>query len=290
VSTESIASPPTPVGSPQPCARCGALLADDQRYCLECGERQVPISSVLLGGVPAIAGTQSQPQSPQPPASGSPSPPEDSAGRSSAVTVIAGVGVLLLAMGVGVLIGRSGASRPAAAPAEVITVAPSGAATTPVEQPAATPFSGDWPAGTNGYTVQLQKLGEAGSAVSAVEAAKSSASGQGAKGVGALKSGDFASLTAGSYIVYSGVYHKRAEAEKALKALKKNFPHAEVIKVSKAASSSPAKTSKASTGAADPGASQAHPAPPSVIEALKKNKNESAEERSKNIPNVVETG
>jgi hypothetical protein len=293
VSTESIASPPTPVGSPQPCARCGAPLADDQRYCLECGERRVPMSSVLLGGAPAVAGSGSQPQGPPPPASGSPSPSDDSAGRNSAVTVIAGVGVLLLAMGVGVLIGRSSSSRPATPPAEVINVgsgAASGAATTPVEQSAAAPFSDDWPAGTNGYTVQLQKLGETGTAVSAVEAAKSSASGKGAKAVGALKSGDFSSLTAGSYIVYSGVYHKQAEAEKAAKALKKNFPHAEVIKVSKAASSSSAKTSKASTGAADPGASQAHPAPPSVIENLKKNKNESAEERSKNIPNVVETG
>jgi hypothetical protein len=293
VSTESIASPPNPVGSPQPCARCGAPLADDQRYCLECGERQVPMSSVLLGGAPSRAASHSQPQGPPPPTNGSASQPSDSAGRNGAVTVIAGVGVLLLAMGVGVLIGRSGGSRPAAAPAEVISVGPgaaSGTAATPAEPSAATPFSDDWPSGTNGYTVQLQKLPEAGTAVSAVDAAKSSASGKGAKAVGALKSGDFSSLTAGSYIVYSGVYRKQAEAEKALKALKKSFPHASLIKISKAASSSSAKTSKASTGAADPGASEAHPAPPSVIEGQKKNKNESAEEKSRNIPNVVETG
>jgi hypothetical protein len=44
--------------------------------------------------------------------------------------VIAGVGVLLLAMGVGVLIGRSGNSKPAAAPAQVISVAQPGATTT----------------------------------------------------------------------------------------------------------------------------------------------------------------
>ena len=49
---------------------------------------------------------------------------------------------------------------------------------------------------------------------------------KGAKGVGALKSEDFSSLKAGSYIVYSGVYHKKPEAEKALAGLKKSFPGA----------------------------------------------------------------
>src|SRR5271155_2761706 len=103
------------------CAACGAPLADDQRYCLECGERRAPMSSVLLGGPPS--GGLTQPQA----AAMAPPPPSgsalaDSAGRGNAVTVIAGVGVLLLAMGVGVLIGRSSASKPSAAPAQVISV------------------------------------------------------------------------------------------------------------------------------------------------------------------------
>jgi hypothetical protein len=58
--------------------------------------------------------------------------------RNNVLTLIAGIGVLLLAMGVGVLIGRSGGASAAATPApQVITVggaagaASTGAATTP---------------------------------------------------------------------------------------------------------------------------------------------------------------
>jgi hypothetical protein len=122
LSTESIASPSSsPAAGDELCAACGAPLAGDQRYCLECGERRAPMSSVLLGGPPSGDRSQSQapPMVPPPPASTAP----DSAGRGgNAVTVIAGVGVLLLAMGVGVLIGRSSAPKQSAAPAQTISV------------------------------------------------------------------------------------------------------------------------------------------------------------------------
>ncbi|MHB8233850.1 MAG: hypothetical protein ACYDHT_04280, partial [Solirubrobacteraceae bacterium] len=49
VSSESIASQPPP-GAAETCSSCGAPLAGDQRYCLECGERHVPMSSLLAGG------------------------------------------------------------------------------------------------------------------------------------------------------------------------------------------------------------------------------------------------
>lgn len=81
------------------CANCGSALAPDQRYCLECGERrgQARFSA-------------------EPSTKGQPVAREESARRagprfSSASTLIAGVGTLLLAMGIGVLIGRSGPSR-----------------------------------------------------------------------------------------------------------------------------------------------------------------------------------
>jgi len=97
------------------------------------------MSSVLLGG--PQSGGLSQPQAP--PAAPAPhgSALADGAGRGNAVTVIAGVGVLLLAMGVGVLIGRSSASsKPSAAPASVITVQPGATTTGATSTPAtATP-------------------------------------------------------------------------------------------------------------------------------------------------------
>jgi len=207
--------------------------------------------------------------------------------RNNTLTVIAGVGVLLLAMGVGVLIGRAGASKQSAAPAQVITLASPTSAGTGTGSTEAS-FTGDWPSGTSGYTVQLQTLPQSGTAVSAVEAAKTAASTKGAKAVGALKSEEFRSLTDGSYVIYSGVYHKKPEAEKALGALKKSFPGAKVVKVSNGESSSSAGSSGARSGAA--GSNENHPAPPSVLNSLKGTKGKSYAEKSKNLPDVVETG
>lgn len=289
-------SPPTAVGAT--CAACGAPLAGDQRYCLQCGERAPAMSSVLAGTSLQSPPAASPPGSPVPPGLAPPglpgAPGED--GRNNALTVIAGVGVLLLAMGIGVLIGRSTSSKPSAgstAP-QVITVGSSAAAgTTPG---AAEAFTSDWPAGSGGYTVQLESLPTASTQVSAVQSAKSSAEGKGAKQVGALKTDEFSGMTAGSYIVYSGRYTKKAEAEKALKGLKKSFPGASVLKVGSgsAAASGAGKTPAAGgAGAAGKGGSGSdinHPAPPSVLNELHKSKGKSYEEKSKNLPNVVSTG
>jgi hypothetical protein len=245
--------------------------------------------SNFLRGESAVASPGAH--SPAPPSS----PPgpfsSGSAGgqRNNTLTVIAGVGVLLLAMGVGVLIGRSSGSskQPAAAP-QVISVASAptttGASTT---QASETSFTSTWPAGKSGYTVQLQTLPESGTTVSAVESAKSAATGKGAKAVGALKSEEFTSLTTGSYVIYSGVYTKKAEAEKALTGVKKSFPGAKVIKVSNGGGS--ASTSEPpSTSPGGVGQSENRPAPPSVLKSLKSVKGKSYEEKSKNLPDVVE--
>jgi hypothetical protein len=131
LSIESIASPTPSADVVESCAACAAPLADDQRYCLECGERRAPMSSVLLGGPPVSADSQLSSTTPPAPFPAQGSPVATGAGqRGNTVTVIAGVGVLLLAMGVGVLIGRSGNSKPAAVPAQVISVAQPGATTT----------------------------------------------------------------------------------------------------------------------------------------------------------------
>lgn len=248
------------------------------------------MSSVLAGGPPSVERSQPAPPTPaKPPASASSSgtrPVDDDRQRNNTLTVIAGVGVLLLAMGVGVLIGRAGASSQRAAPAQVISVASAPSAGTATTAPAEASFSDDWPSGSSGYTVQLQTLPQSGTAVSAVDAAKSAAGVKGAKAVGALKSEDFSSLPAGSYVIYSGVYRKRAEAEKALSGLKKSFPTAKVIVVSNGGSS--ASPGGSSSGAV--GSSESHPAPPSVLNSLKSARGKSYEEKSKNLPNVVETG
>jgi septal ring-binding cell division protein DamX len=304
-SIESIASHPSPAAPAASCSACAAPLAEDQRYCLQCGERATPISSVLAGLPPALAAgvgaTVNGPGPPHaplaPPAAAAPSPPGvpgggEAPGRGNAVTVIAGVGVLLLAMGIGVLIGRSGGAKPSgAAAAQVITVssAPAAGAT-----PAGESFTGGWPAGASGYTVQLQALPAASTQVSAVQAAKSAAEGKGAKSVGVLKSDEFTGLPAGDYIVYSGRYSKRAEAEKALAGLKKSFPGASVQHVGASGGVSGGKgaagTGRNGGGKSGVGSSPSNPAPPTVVESLKGKSGKNYEQESKNLPNVVSTG
>jgi hypothetical protein len=191
-------------------------------------------------------------------------------------------------MGVGVLIGRSAGSGGgrAAGPAVVSVASP----TAPAAANAATSessFKSSWPAGTSGYTVQLQTLPLSGTKVSAVEAAKAAASAKGAKNVGALKSEDFSSLEGESYVIYSGVYHKRAEARKALGVIRTG---AKVIAVSNKGGGAAAAGAKEPLPPAKANPSYSHPAPPSVVESLHKTKGQSYEQHSKNLPNVISTG
>jgi hypothetical protein len=124
--------------------------------------------------------------------------------------------------------------------------------------------------------------------VSAVQAAKTAAGAKGAREVGALKSDDFAGLGSGSYVIYSGVYHARAQATKALARLKKTFPGASVIKVSGESSrSSGTSSSGVAAGGSGAGAGSAHPAPPS---AGHHKSGQSYEQESRNLPDVISTG
>jgi hypothetical protein len=161
---------------------------------------------------------------------------------------LVGVGVVAVVLGVGVLIGRSvsGTTKKAAAP-QVISVGGAPTAAAAGGHTAAAAFKSDWPAGKDGWTVQLQALSKDGTQPAAVAAAKSAAQGKGAPNVGALDSDQYPSLDGGQYVVYSGMFKNQAQATKALNGLKKNFPKAKVVHVSRNAGSSgstngPAKT------------------------------------------------
>jgi hypothetical protein len=98
------------------CANCGARLAGDQRYCVECGERRgkprysLPGSGGNTSTRPASARRQRRTLS----------------GNSA---LLGGIAVLLIAMGVGVLIGRTSSSSSPRGAAQVITVQASAPAT-----------------------------------------------------------------------------------------------------------------------------------------------------------------
>lgn len=237
----------------EPCANCGALLARDQRYCLECGTRRAGMGALL-----SDAGDPRRPPAPlttERITAEAPTPLLDSPWRLDA-GLLAGVGCLLLALLVGVLIGRSGGGddKQQAATPQVVTVAQPGAGGAAAATPAA--FTSDWPAGKRGFTVQLQSLPKDGTDAAAVATAKQAATAKGATGVGALDSDAHSSLDPGSYLIYSGQYADRKAAKAALGKLKAKFPDATVVEVADTA----AKTSSgggASAGDAATGKTKA---------------------------------
>lgn len=119
-----------------PCRACGAPLAEDQRYCLQCGTRRaearLPFLDILgrRGGAPAAVTATTVGSRP------------GGGGRlsrmSASTAAIAGVACLLLALGTGVLIGGlgDGGSSSAATP-QVISVGGAAPAAAPAASSAA---------------------------------------------------------------------------------------------------------------------------------------------------------
>jgi zinc ribbon protein len=121
-STSTMEAPTTELTSPlattstDRCPNCGAQMAPDQRYCIQCGERRsggglrdaLPRTQTAA---PAAAATRQRPW------------------LSPSSSLIAGVATLLLALGVGVLIGRSGDHGTRATAPQVVTVTAGAAGT-----------------------------------------------------------------------------------------------------------------------------------------------------------------
>ena len=224
------ADPPTQVhGAPgERCATCAVPLAPDQRYCLECGTRRaaprVPVAAALPAGAPALV----QRETVLPP---TPMAPVQRLGGIWGVAAL-----LLVALGVGVVIGRSGEDAPvAAAPAPVI-VGASPTGTTAVAAVAGGAAADEWP-DQDGFTVQLGELPKDGTDQAAADAAKAAATAKGAADVGVLDAGAHG-LTAGNLVLYSGVFTTRKQATAALADVRDAYPDARVIAVKATGSAS----------------------------------------------------
>ena len=111
----SRAQPTISAGLSERCTECDAQLAPDQRYCVECGHRRgdarFPITEAPARRAPAAA-----------------APPRRRFRPSASSTLVAGIGTLLLAMAVGVLIGRSSDHSGGSGKPVVVTVGGAGAA------------------------------------------------------------------------------------------------------------------------------------------------------------------
>jgi hypothetical protein len=227
-------TPPPPVGADVGgvCPRCGTPYEPYQEYCLECGlrlpvargvvaylshhwRRRIPwypgdwIWPVLLGLViaalaaaGAILATRDD-ESSAPitqVATGPPTIPEDTGPTGTEPT-------------------GTGAEPP-----------PAGTETEPVEPAPPPPPTGagglvEWPPGQSGYTVVLSSSPESAGRAAPVRAAQNALQ-QGLTDVGVLNSSEFSSLHPGYWVVFSGIYNSRQEAQAALDTARASYPQA----------------------------------------------------------------
>jgi hypothetical protein len=219
------------------CPRCGTPYAPKQEYCLECGLR--------LGGSPTLVRRL------------------EAAWRERfdfypgdwiwpallglLIAIAGATGAILLGASDDGGSGTIAATTPGTAhvpttpaPTEtVLPTVPSGtptattptAPTTPPPGTTSPPAPGagvltTWPAGRNGFTVVLESIPvSAGRSFAAARAR--SASRSGLPRVGVLDSGDFSSLHAGYFVVFSGIYGTRSAADQArITASAKGYPAA----------------------------------------------------------------
>jgi cell division septation protein DedD len=179
------------------CPDCGAGLATDQDWCLECGapvkvriraapDWRVPVA--IVAGVIAVA----------------------AAGLVFALVALSNTADRSVVIVPAATSAPAAAKTAPAASAQTTTAAPPTKTTAP---PTTTIAS--WPAGVTGYTVVL-------GVVPAQAAATASASKLAAGGIpaGVLDSSDYSSMRPGDWIVFSGTYTTRSQAAAAAAGLK----------------------------------------------------------------------
>jgi hypothetical protein len=214
----------TPAGPPQDpsCPRCGAPHGPDQEYCLECGRRLQPAGGVFG----RLAGLWRQHLGWY---------PGDWIWPVLLFLVIAVAGataaIFLADAGTGssTLVATQGGvpHLPTTAPPTATVALPSvptgtpGAPSTPTAPPPATttaPQPGAltaWPAGQSGYTVVLESVPASGNGRALALARARAASKAGLPQVGVLDSSRYSSLHPGYFVVFSGIYDSRGQADQA---------------------------------------------------------------------------
>lgn len=117
----------------EPCRECGAALAPDQRYCLNCGRRHgeprldfrqhLPAPGAAVGGEEVLNGDGQVPTASSAIGTTAPPPLEQKPDRDyTPLAAAGGIAVLGLMLLVGVLIGRGDGNQAAAPPPQVVRV------------------------------------------------------------------------------------------------------------------------------------------------------------------------
>jgi len=174
MSTETAPHPPARDPADVVCSQCGAELADDQEWCLECGGARTLIRSPPDWRIP--------------------------------VAVIGAVVLIALVVLAIVLVNLSSDANRAAADGTATATTPTTAATGPTA-PAASAGVPGWPVGLPGWTVALSSSRHRATAIA--DAQRMSAAGI---QVGVLDSTLHPHLRPGFWVVFSGRYPTKSQA------------------------------------------------------------------------------
>lgn len=192
------------------CPRCGSPRAADQRYCLECGLALPEVH----GRVPALRRRWIRRFGWY---------PGDWVWASLLTLLVAIAGA---AVAIAVTHNRSDAAVTVTAPPPVTTTAPAipvaptaptKTTTAPRKPPKHTTPNGriGWPANVNGWTIVLFSYPKTGGQAQA-QATALRAAGKGLRNVGVLDSSRYASLQPGYFVVFTGIYGSKSDADAAV--------------------------------------------------------------------------
>jgi hypothetical protein len=204
------------------CPRCGAPRTHDQEYCLECGLKLPPTSGTLArvrrSWVSRIGWY-----------------PGDWVWTSLLALVVAagGAAVAIVATtdasskNTGSTIYLTSSTVPLTTPTSAPVTADTSTLPTPPEPPTSTAKPKPkpkpngrtpWPAGQTGWTVVLESLPATSSGRATANARADRAARGGLPEVGILVSSRYSTLHPGYFVIFSGVYDSRSEAESNLRA------------------------------------------------------------------------
>jgi hypothetical protein len=226
--------PATPPPPPRlrSCEECQAPLDDEQRYCVRCGARQPDVYD------PAARYFSSGPQRRRAPVAAAGARPRSGA-RSSARWTALFLALLPVATAVGVLVGKGNGDEQKLIDAlrnqrGAVASAPAATAqTAAASNKASGGLPSDFPL-DKGYAVKLSTLPLLGTDKAAVTKAQAAAKAKGAGSVGLINPRQFKttpSQGADKYVLYSGSFKAKGDADKLLAKLRKKFPGAVVIAV-----------------------------------------------------------
>jgi hypothetical protein len=149
-------------------------------------------------------------------------------------------------------------------------------------------ISDDWPASASGYTVEIASIDKSGASASTVAAAKTEAAGKGATAVGDLDGDAHSGTPTGKYVIYSGRFSTKKQADAALAKLKKSFAGAIVLHVTPSGSGSG--SSGSGSGSSGSASGPTTSAGSSQAAGLKGLSGSAYVKASSKLPKVVGTG